>query len=200
MNLLRAARLRGRKLYDSFYCKKWPEIESLGGVNSWHILTTGLDNNSIIYSFGVGHDISFERELVSLFNVNIELFDPSPTATKTMEMKENQSDKIRFSPVGLSERCGVIKFARPESEVEGSFRIPRENDVSVDFQCSDLLTLMNERGHSRIDLLKMDIEGFEYDVIDNILQNSIDIKQICVEFHHFMSHIKKEKPLRLWQT
>lgn len=39
-------------------------------------------------------------------------------------------------------------------------------------------------GHSKIDVLKMDIEGAEYDVIDDIMYLDIPIKQICIEFHH----------------
>ena len=55
---------------------------------------------------------------------------------------------------------------------------------------------MNLRGHSKIDLLKMDIEGFEYEVIEDILQKSLDIRQICLEFHHFMRGISRRKTLK----
>ena len=34
-----------------------------------------------------------------------------------------------------------------------------------------------------IDLLKIDIEGFEYQVIDDIIKNNLNVSQICVEFH-----------------
>jgi hypothetical protein len=42
---------------------------------------------------------------------------------------------------------------------------------------------MQENGWNHIDLLKMDIEGFEYAVIDDILAHRLDVRQICVEFH-----------------
>ena len=47
-----------------------------------------------------------------------------------------------------------------------------------------LATIMDELGHDRIDILKMDIEGAEYDVIDDIAHSSIRPQQILVEFHH----------------
>ena len=46
-----------------------------------------------------------------------------------------------------------------------------------------LKDIMNELGHKHIDILKLDIEGSEYDVIENILNDNISITQITIEFH-----------------
>lgn len=43
---------------------------------------------------------------------------------------------------------------------------------------------MNEQKLDRIDLLKIDIEGFEYGVLDDLLAAHLNVRQICVEFHH----------------
>jgi hypothetical protein len=45
-------------------------------------------------------------------------------------------------------------------------------------------TAMRELGHSRIDLLKLDIEGAEYPVLRDIIRSQLDIQQLLVEFHH----------------
>lgn len=47
---------------------------------------------------------------------------------------------------------------------------------------------MNELGHKKMDLLKLDIEGAEYEVIASIAQDNIDIKLICVEFDELHSY------------
>ena len=45
-------------------------------------------------------------------------------------------------------------------------------------------TVMKNLQHSRIDLIKMNIEGGEYDVVRDIVNLKIDVKQLLVEFHH----------------
>ena len=42
---------------------------------------------------------------------------------------------------------------------------------------------MKENGHTRIDLLKLDIEGAEFPVVDEILRKRIPVRQLLVEFH-----------------
>lgn len=43
--------------------------------------------------------------------------------------------------------------------------------------------ILRELGHDRIDVLKMDIEGSEYEVIPTILDAGVEIGQILVEIH-----------------
>jgi len=43
---------------------------------------------------------------------------------------------------------------------------------------------MRKLGHESIDLMKMNIEGAEYEVLGNLLDSHIYPKQLIVEFHH----------------
>ena len=45
---------------------------------------------------------------------------------------------------------------------------------------------MARSGVKEVDVLKLDIEGFEYDVLPQILGTAVRPHQILVEFHHFM--------------
>ncbi|HEY6003537.1 MAG TPA: FkbM family methyltransferase, partial [Anaeromyxobacter sp.] len=47
-----------------------------------------------------------------------------------------------------------------------------------------LCTVMKELGHQRIDLLKMDIEGAEYAVLENMLATGVRPRIVCVELEH----------------
>jgi hypothetical protein len=70
-------------------------------------------------------------------------------------------------------------------------------DASVDdpieepaFSLSSITTKLD---HDRIDLLKIDIEGAEYEVLDALLASDIKPTQLLVEFHHRFPGIGIEK-------
>src|SRR5690606_15464557 len=54
---------------------------------------------------------------------------------------------------------------------------------SVDVLLKEFKEIVQENGHTAIDVLKMDIEGSEYAVMEGILNSGIAIKQILVETH-----------------
>jgi hypothetical protein len=55
---------------------------------------------------------------------------------------------------------------------------------------------MRELGHTAIDVLKMDIEGAEYEVLDDLLQQRLPVRQILVEFHHRFTNVGVERTTR----
>jgi hypothetical protein len=57
-------------------------------------------------------------------------------------------------------------------------------------------TAMRRLGHEHVDLLKLDIEGAEYDVIDDVLRDRLAIRQILVEFHDRFEGIEAVRTAR----
>ncbi len=56
---------------------------------------------------------------------------------------------------------------------------------------------MKELGHHRIDLLKIDIEGAEYRVIESIIEDRLDIGVICVEYDECYSALDTKYKKRI---
>jgi predicted GNAT superfamily acetyltransferase len=56
---------------------------------------------------------------------------------------------------------------------------------------------MKELNHDYLDLLKIDIEGAEYEVIKSIIQDKIQIKVICVEFDEANHRLDNKYLLRI---
>jgi hypothetical protein len=57
-------------------------------------------------------------------------------------------------------------------------------DAAIEVPAYSLSTIVDRLGHDRIDLLKMDIEGAEYEVLDGLLASPVLPTQLLVEFHH----------------
>ena len=98
--LPKTARDELRRAYDSFYCKPVPDKETIGGLSQWTMVTRDMRPGAVVYSGGVGEDISFEKELVRRFGVDIHIFDPSPIAGRTIDRAG--TDGLFFQPVGLA--------------------------------------------------------------------------------------------------
>jgi FkbM family methyltransferase len=178
--------LRYQMFYGIVLSRRFKLI-SLGAPDSickWTICPTGLGPGSIVYSAGVGSDITFEHALVQDFQCSVILVDPSPTGIKTMELSENKIPQFRFFPVALSGRSGKLTLAPPTDPTGDSWFAASQAAGALEVPCESLESLMQKNQHAYIDLLKLDIEGCEYEVIENIVASRLPIRQIAVEFHH----------------
>lgn len=153
---------------------------------AWTFFPGALNKSSVVYSAGVGKDISFEHALVEQYGCTVVLLDPSPTGMETIARPENQIPEFNFLPVALARACGDLTLAPPGNPEEGSWFAHNNPSAGIKVSCMDLQSVMRQNGHASIDLLKLDIEGIEYEVIDGLLNHNIPVRQVCVEFHHSM--------------
>jgi FkbM family methyltransferase len=191
----------GKRLIKSILGREvWsaPEIQvpslRLGSIyGGWTICTeVGLGADSLIYSVGVGEDISFDLDLIKTFGCRIFAFDPTPRSIAWLKT-QRLPDEFRFLPWGLGAIDGFTNFAAPADMRHVSYSSATVSSRSVECEVYRLATLMRKLGHAKIDLLKMDIEGSEYDVINDIMTHDLRPRQLLTEFHHGMYGIKHHK-------
>jgi FkbM family methyltransferase len=152
----------------------------------WDVITTSIDTHSIVYSFGVGDDASFDTALIEKFNLTIHAFDPTPKSIAWVK-KQRLSDRFVMHDYGIAAFDGNASFNPPENPDHVSHTLlerPSTRAKAISVPVKRLSTIMEELGHEHIDVLKMDIEGAEYDVIKDINESDIRPRQILVEFHH----------------
>jgi FkbM family methyltransferase len=191
--------LRGvfRKRWDKLWCRSHPHLRRLGEGSAWNLRTDLLTPKSVVLSGGVGRDISFELQLAREYKCRIFLFDPSPTGRETMRLPENQHPLIEYLDLGLAGTKKTVAFSPPKNSQEGSYSIPAGPLVAdvVSFECISISEFLRERGIPKLDVLKLDIEGFEYEVLQDVLANRIVPQQLCVEFHDFLPGIPLSRTL-----
>lgn len=172
-------RARGYRLHEPTVKLEYAVLGTIYGA--WTVPDGLLKPDSVVYSFGLGEDISFDLAVIEKFGCTVHGFDPTPIAGDWLQA-QSLDKRFAFHPIGLSETDGMVDFFTPP---EGhSFSRTSQGGTSVARRVSRLATIMADLGHSHIDLLKMDIEGFEYAVIKDFLASGIRPTVINVEYHH----------------
>jgi len=77
-----------------------------------------------------------------------------------------------------------MRFYAPENSAEVSHSIANLQRTTDWFEadCITVSDLMSNLGHAKLDLLKMDIEGAEYEVLDDMTRSKVAPRILCVEF------------------
>lgn len=185
------------------------EIEKLGtSYGGWGVpKDCNLNKDSIVYCAGVGEDISFDLLLHNKYKSNMILIDPTTRAKRYYEkvleyFKEGKHkedlgktylgdfdfmpdfDKFVFIDKGLWNSETELKFYKQSNPayVSQTFIENMYSDVYDIVKTTTVKDIMDTLGHTHIDLIKMDIEGAEIVVIEDMIANSIFPQYLLVEF------------------
>lgn len=175
--------------------------------HSYYVPDRLLNKNSVCYCVGAGADISFDTELKVIYDAQVFIFDPAPEGiehfnhlkeltakgeTLTVGKKapfqyrinSKQLSEIRYIDIGLWDSETILKFYEPDIEgyISHSVELFKETGKFIEAPVDRLKNLMKKLHHTALDLLKIEIEGAEYKVIDTIVEDKPDIKVILVEF------------------
>lgn len=176
------------------------EMQRIGSEYGGYFLDSSLIvPNTVVYSLGVGEDISFDLALIERFGVTVHAFDPTPKVMKWLA-PQVLPQQFHFHNVGIADFDGNGTFylpLRPDYISHSLVRARQFSDDSIRVPMMRLATVMRQLEHARIDVLKIDIEGAEYGVIENIVRERIPVGQILVEFHHRLSSIGTAKTMQI---
>ncbi|OUJ72843.1 hypothetical protein BXP70_16150 [Hymenobacter crusticola] len=177
----------------------------------YYVPSNYLEASSICYCVGAGVDISLDVELATMFNSQVFIFDPMPYAldhfntliekTERGEqfnasggdgkyvytVKRSQFDTIQFLATGIWNEKKTVKFYSPSKENYPGHSITNLQNTEdyIEAPVDKLVNIMRSLNHQHIDLLKIEIEGSEYVVIEDLLRDQLDIRVILVEFDEF---------------
>jgi FkbM family methyltransferase len=169
-----------------------------------------LGKYSKVVSVGVGEDISFDLLINSLFNCDVILVDPTTRAirhvdevrefynTKQWKFSGNiqadykrhieqlnvNFDKIKYINKGLWNSETTLRFYKQTNpSYVSQTLIPNMYGGDYDeVHTTTLRKIMDTYSLNNIDILKLDIEGSEIEVLNNMLDENIFPTYLLVEF------------------
>ena len=150
----------------------------------WSVPVGQVQPGWTCYTAGVGEDASFDLALAEI-GCEIVAIDPTPRAVTYMQPLLRSRENIRLAPYALWSEDGEVDFYPPADPAHVSFSIDNRQHTAdpVRVPARTISTVAHEFGHRRIDLLKLDIEGAEYPVLDSADLRALGVRVLCVEYH-----------------
>jgi len=144
-----------------------------------------LGSGSICYSVGIGEDLSFDLELLKRTPCEIYAFDPTPRSVDFVRTHGPGEGRFHFFPYALSIHEGPQSFYLPRhaAHVSHSLTDQQGTGKAITVEGRTLRSIMSELGHEWVDLLRLDIEGAEYAVLEALADTVLPCDVLAVEFH-----------------
>lgn len=165
----------------------------------WTYVFEELGTASVVYSLGVGDDIGFDLGVIERFGVKVFAFDPTPYAKEWVNDQELPGEFV-FHPWAASGEDGTLRLYRRVSKRGKRARVmwtaedgAGDSNDYIDAPAYTVASIMQKLQHEQVDLLKMDVEGAEYDILEGLQHAPHLPRQLLVEFHHRFPGIGKER-------
>jgi FkbM family methyltransferase len=169
---------------------------SYGG---WLVPGRLVEPDWVCYCVGAGGDISFDLELIHRYGATVRSFEP--VGEYVARISEEAVGEPRFSvhEVAVAMNDGPLRM-QVTHDLKSLSVSPAglyESDRFVELQGRTLPSLMRELGDDRIDLLKVDIEGGEYELLPTIDLRALGVQVFSVQLHHTGS-VRQARRLIKW--
>jgi FkbM family methyltransferase len=149
-----------------------------------------LDENSIIFDLG-GYEGQWSSDIFSKYCSTIYIFEPVPEFSEKIQSRFIKNPKLKVFSFGLAssnneEQISLLKDG--SSVFKKGETVPQ---VHVRFRKID--EFLKEFNVSRINLMKINIEGGEYDLLEYMINSEIIemVENIQVQFHDFVPWAEK---------
>lgn len=156
----------------------------------WRFHPDLLDANSVVYSLGVGEDVDFDAALIREYGLAVHAFDPTPSTVAWLDTHPPPPG-FHFHPWAVTAEDGVLtlypRVRKRGRKSRTMYTLVAEDAArgdAIEVPAFSLATIVDKLGHGRIDLLKIDIEGAEYEVLESLATLAVQPVQVLVEFHH----------------
>ena len=144
----------------------------------------------IIADAGCADDADFSRHMISQYGASAWGIDPTRKHAVALQKLSSELTSFRYLPVAVAATTGRLTFHESDVNVSGSLLNDHVNMISdtgqsYEVEALDLRALAERIGTDRIAILKLDLEGAEYELLAGIAADTLKpFDQIFIEFHH----------------
>lgn len=140
-----------------------------------------LNSDSLVLDLG-GYKGQWASDIYSRYNSNVMVFEPVSAFANAIEKRFSRNPKIKVFRTAL----GAANRQQTISLLEDGSSIFRPGSVKESVQVQDIAEFFGDHAIHEVDLMKVNIEGGEYELLPRLLQTKLvnRIKNIQVQFHN----------------
>ncbi len=158
-----------------------------GGNDRTLRLQYDLTSDSVVFDLG-GYEGQWASDIFAMYQCVVHVFEPVPAYASDIAERFRLNDRIHLHPLGLAGRTqeATISVEADRSSMFDTGNDEPEGAVVVSLvRASDFL---DEHGFDDVELLKINIEGAEYDLLDHLLDEGLisRFRDIQIQFHDFV--------------
>lgn len=146
-----------------------------------------LDSNAIVFDLG-GYKGQWASDIFSKYQCRVNIFEPYLPFFRSIEKRFEKNNNISVHSFGLGKEDKLVDITVDKDSTslfkKGKERAKIEIKKAEDF--------IHKSKYENIDLMKINIEGGEYDFLDHIIEKGIVSKvvNLQIQFHHFIPNAR----------
>lgn len=153
-------------------------------------LNYDLNEKSIVFDVG-GYKGEFAGDIFCKYNATIYVFEPIKSFFQIIQNKFVNNQKVKIYNFGLAGKDEQMQISM--SDNSSSVFLKTEDSETI--QLKSIVNFIQENNIQSVDLIKINIEGGEYDLLESLIENNLIsvFKNIQVQFHDFLLDNGKER-------
>jgi FkbM family methyltransferase len=142
-----------------------------------------LDASSLVLDLG-GYEGQWSSDIFAMYGCTFHIFEPMPSFAQRIEQRFAQNPKIHVHAFGLAGEAHRAYLS--EAADRSSLFSPSPSAQPIQLECA--ADFFQAAGFGQIDLLKVNIEGAEYELLEHLLASGwiTRIINLQVQFHDFV--------------
>jgi FkbM family methyltransferase len=179
--------------------------EGLVFVEPNFIYRPDLSADSVVIDAGCSYEADFSVCLIGRHGVRAFGVDPTRKHREALRRLEAKyPGRFHHLPLAIAATDGTLTFHESRVNESGSLfsdhvNVLRDETTSYDVEAVTLGTLVKRVGVEKVDILKLDLEGAEFDLFERLTAGQLrPFRQLFVEFHHHaVSHFQPADTRRI---
>ena len=142
-----------------------------------------LNKKSVVFDMG-GYEGDWASQIYDMYGCRIYIFEPVESFYINIQKRFKKNPDIKVYNFGLADTEKKLELSLEEN----SSSVYKTGGSSVPIKLKNASKFLDKNNISKVNLMKINIEGGEYDLLDNLIESgwASKVDDFQIQFHDFV--------------